>query len=171
MTTRYRMFHWAICVMLAMPLALWAAPPTVQVDPPNLHGSRTVEAQTASAVIRDYLESWQSLRQAMQQDRPNLLDRDFAGAAKDKLTDTVQDQAKFGIQTRYQDRSHDLQIVFYSPEGLSIQMIDTVVYDQQVLLHGKALAKQRMHARYIVVMTPAEARWQVRIFQADPAAQ
>ncbi len=161
---------WVTSCALAVPMAIWADQPTVQVEPPDLQGSRAVESQTETAVIRDYLQSWQSLRSAMQQNRPELLDPDFAGTARDKLTDTIQEQAKLGLRTRYQDRSHHLQIVFYSPEGLSIQMMDTVEYDQQVLDHGKLLTTQHIHARYIVVMTPAEARWQVRIFQAEPKA-
>jgi hypothetical protein len=44
-------------------------------------------------------------------------------------------------------------------------MMDTVEYDQQVLNQGKILTTQHLHARYIVVMTPGEARWQVRVFQ------
>ena len=169
MIGRILAMSWVTGCVLAMPMAIWAAQPSVQVEPSNLQGSRPVEKQTETAVIRDYLQSWQSLRTAMQQNRPNLLDPDFAGTARDKLAGTIQEQAKLGLRTRYQDRSHDLQIVFYSPEGLSIQMMDTVEYDQQVLDHGKLLTTQHVRARYIVVMTPAEARWQVRIFQAEPA--
>ena len=168
MIRRVLAMSWVTSCALAMPIAIWAAQPSVQVEPSSLQGSRPVEKQTETAVIRDYLQSWQSLRMAMQQNRPNLLDPDFAGTARDKLADTIQDQAKLGLRTRYQDRSHDLQIVFYSPEGLSIQMIDTVEYSEQVLDHGKVLTTQQVRARYIVVMTPAEARWQVRIFQAEP---
>ncbi len=153
---------------LALPLSLWAQQPTVQVDPPQLQGSRAVEKPTETAVIRDYLQSWQSLRAAMEQNRPDLLSPDFVGTAADKLTATIQDQAKLGIRTRYQDHSHDLQIVFYSPEGLSLQLIDTVEYDEQVLDHDKVLTTQRMRARYNVVMTPAELRWRVRLFQGGP---
>lgn len=170
MIRRVLVMSWVTSCALAMPMAIWAGQPSVQVEPSNLQGSRSVEKQTETAVIRDYLQSWQSLRSAMQQNRPQLLDPDFAGTARDKLTDTIQEQAKLGLRTRYQDRSHHLQIVFYSPEGLSIQMMDTVEYDQQVLDHGKLLTTQHIRARYIVVMTPAEARWQVRIFQADPKA-
>jgi hypothetical protein len=162
-----RLVIWIISGALALPLSAWADQPTVQVEPPQLQGSRAIEEQTETVVIRDYLESWKGMRAAMEQNRPNLLDRDFVGTAKDKLTDTIQDQAKLGLRTRYQDRSHDLQIVFYSPEGLSVQMIDTVSYDEQVLDHDKVLTSQHVRARYIVVMTPA-ARWQVRIFQATP---
>ena len=170
MIKRALRMSWVTICVLAMPMAMWAAQPSVQVEPSNLQGSRPVEKQTETAVIRDYLQSWQGLRLAMQQNRADLLNEDFVGTAKDKLTDTIQDQVKLGLRTRYQDRSHDLQIVFYSPEGLSIQMIDTVEYSEQVLDHGKVLTTQQIRARYIVVMTPAEARWQVRIFQAEPKA-
>lgn len=157
---------------LAMPLALWAGQssvdqPSVEVEPPQLGGSRPLEKPTESAVIRDYLESWQSFRAALDQNQAGLLDPDFVGTARDKLAETIEEQARLGIHTRYQDRSHDLRIVFYSPEGLSIQMIDTVEYDEQVLDHEKVLATKRVRARYLVVLTPAEVRWRVRIFQAE----
>ena len=67
----------------------------------------------------------------------------------------------------YQDRAHDLQIVFYSPEGLSIQIVDTVDYDEQVLDHDKVLATKLVRKRYVVVLTPSEVRWRVRVFQAE----
>lgn len=157
-----------IACALALPVSLWAQQPTVQVEPPQLQGSRPVEKQTGTAVVRDYLQSWQSLRAAMEQNRPELLSPDFVGTAQDKLTATIQDQAKLGIRTRYQDLSHDLQIVFYSPEGLSIQLTDSVEYDEQVVDHDKVLTTQRVRARYIVVLTPAELRWRVRLFQGGP---
>ena len=89
----------------------------VRVEPANLSGPRVLEDQTRTAVIRDYVQSWQSFRAAMEQNRPDLLGADFVGTSKDKLTETIQQQAALGIRTRYQDISHDLQIVFYSPEG------------------------------------------------------
>lgn len=153
---------------LALPLALWADPPSVQVQPPNLQGSRPLEKQTESAVVRDYLQSWQSFGAAMEQNSPDLLDPDFVGTARDKLSNTIEQQANLGIRTRYQVLSHDLRIVFYSPEGLSIQLVDNVSYNEQVLDHDKVLTTQRVQARYIVVLTPAELRWRVRIFQAGP---
>lgn len=155
-------------LVLAMPFTLWAQQPSVQVDPPRLQGSRSVESQTGTAVVRDYLESWQSFGSAMEQNRADLLSPDFAGTALDKLTETIHEQAALGIHTRYRDRSHHLQIVFYSPEGLSLQLIDTAEYDMEVVDHDKVLTTQHVRARYIVVLTPAEARWRVRIFQAQP---
>jgi hypothetical protein len=152
---------------LAMPSGVWADPSSVQVEPPQLQGSRPLEKQTESAVIRDYLRSWHSFRAALDQNQAELLDPDFVGTARDKLAETIEEQAKLGIHTRYQDRTHDLQIVFYSPEGLSVQMIDSVEYDEQVLDHDKILTTQRVRARYLVVLTPTEVRWKVRIFQAE----
>jgi hypothetical protein len=147
---------------------LHAQQPSVRVQPIDLHGPRALKDETKEAVVRDYLEAWQSLRAALEQNRPALLNRDFVGTAKDKLSDTIHDQVTTGISTRYLDRSHDLQIVFYSPEGLSIQLVDNVAYDIQLLDHGKVQATQPAQERYVVVMTPAELRWRVRIFQGQP---
>jgi hypothetical protein len=144
------------------------AGPDVHVVPPKLDGPRVLNDQTKEAVIRGYLEAWQSLKGALQQNRTDLLDRNFVGTAKDKLVGTIHDQVTTGISTRYLDRSHSLQIVFYSPEGLSVQLVDNVAYDVQLVDHGKTLATQTEHARYIVVMTPAEVRWRVRVFQGTP---
>jgi hypothetical protein len=123
--------------------------------------------ETASAVIHDYLESWKSMAAALEQNRASLLDRDFVGVARDKLGATIHQQVAAGIRTRYRDLSHDIQLVFYSPEGLSVQLVDTVVYDEQVMAGDKPLAKKRMTARYIAVLTPTAATRKVRMFQAS----
>jgi hypothetical protein len=157
-----------MCAVFALTCSLRADQPTVRLEPPNLQGPRVLNEQTKTAVIRDYLQAWQSVRAALQQNRVDLLNRDFVGTAKDKLTDTIHDQVTMGISTRYLDQSHNLQIIFYSPEGLSIQLVDNVEYEVQVADHGKTLATQKMHARYVVVMTPAEVRWRVRVFQGGP---
>ena len=89
----------AVLVLFAMaatPGALLAAQPVVHVEPPNLHGPRQLQDQTATAVVRDYLESWQSLGAALRQNRTDLLDQDFVGTAKSKLTDTIHQQAASG---------------------------------------------------------------------------
>jgi hypothetical protein len=158
----------ALCMIFAVTSPLWADQGTVRVEPTNLQGPRELKEETRSAVIRDYLEAWQSLAAAFEQNRPALLNRDFVGTAKEKLTDTIGDQVTTGISTRYLAPNHDLKIVFYSPEGLSVQLIDTVDYEVQILDHGKLQSTQRAHARYVVVMTPSEVRWRVRLFQGDP---
>ena len=158
------LFHF---LFQATPSALPADEPTVRVEAPKPQRSRVLEKQTADAVVRDYLRSWQNMRAALEQNRPGLLDGSFVGAALDKLKGTLQQQADSGMHTSYQDRAHDLQIVFYSPDGLSIQLLDNVAYDQQVFDHGKLLATERVHQRYVVVLTPTEVRWLVRVMQPE----
>jgi hypothetical protein len=139
---------------------------SVRVELANLEGPRILADQTANAAVKNYIESWRSLKDALQQNRPELLNHDFVGTAQQKLTDTIQQQSKLGLKTSYLDHSHDIQIVFYSPEGLSVELIDNVEYDVQVSDKDKVLTTQPVHARYEVVMTPTEVRWRVRVMQA-----
>ncbi len=157
-----------LCTVFNTAPSFGAAQASVRVEPATLQGPRPLQEQTGTAAIRDYLQSWQSLRAALEQNRADLLGPDFVGTAKEKLTDTIQKQTALGIRTRYVDRAHDLQIVFYSPEGLSIELTDKVDYDVQVLDQNKVTTTQRVRARYIIVLTPAEVRWRVRVFQAAP---
>jgi hypothetical protein len=152
---------------LTLPMSALAEQPSVRLEPLQLRGSRPMEKQTETAVIRDYLEAWKSLRAAFDQNQASLLDTYFVGTAREKLANTIGDQAKLGVHTRYIERTHDLQIVFYSPEGLSIQMTDNVEYEEQVLDHDKVLATKPIRIRYLVVLAPAEVRWRVRIFQGE----
>lgn len=153
--------------MTALGTTVCPAQADVRVEPVHLQGPRALEQQTQSAVVRDYMQAWETLRAAMERNDAGLLDKDFAGTARDKLADTVKQQAALGIHTRYQDKSHDLKIVFYSPEGLSVELTDDVQYDVQLLDHDKVQTTQQVSARYIVVLTPAEVRWRVRVFQAQ----
>lgn len=159
----------AIAGTLAVCLACYAQEPEVREEPPNLHGSHQLDPEgvTEKSVIRDYLESWKSMRKALDSNEASLLLPYFAGTAHDKLADVIKQQAKMGIHTQYVDRSHDLQIIFYSPEGLSIELTDNVVYDQQVMQGGNVLGTQTIHARYLAVLTPGDVRWAVRIFQPE----
>ena len=155
------------CTVFAAWSALCAAQPDVRVEPSHLQGPRVLEEQTQSAAIRDYLRAWQTVNAAFDRNDAGVLDRDFVGTARDKLADAVRQQIAAGIHTLYQDKSHDIQIVFYSPEGLSIELTDTVQYDVHVLDHDKIQVTQQISARYTVVLTPAEVRWRVRVFQAQ----
>jgi hypothetical protein len=144
-----------------------AAQAAVRVEPVHLQGSRVLQEQTQTAVIRNYLQGWETMGAAFDQNRADLLDRDFVGTARDKMAEAIQQQTAAGIHTRYQDKSHDIQIVFYSPEGLSIQLIDNVEYVVQVLNRDKVESTQQVRARYIAVLTPTEVRWRVRVLQAQ----
>ena len=140
--------------------------PSVRVAPMDSVGPRPVETQTQASVVRDYLQAWKTLGSALSQNRTDLLDGYFVGIAKEKLTDTIHEQQQLGIETTYRDQSHDLQAVFYSPEGLSIQLLDNVEYDVEVRDHGKAVGTQHVRTRYVAVLTPTESKWKVRVFQS-----
>jgi len=155
-----------VCTVFMAASGFASAQATVRVEPTNLEGQRPLLDQTRTAAIHDYLQSWQSLRAAFEQNRTEVLDTAFVGSAREKLSETIQQQAALGICTRYQDRTHDIQMVFYSPEGLSIELTDRVEYDVQILDHDGVKTTQHVSARYVIVLTPAEVRWRVRVFQA-----
>ena len=155
-------------LILAASGAFAADQPAVQLEPTNLQGPRPLAKQTETAVVHDYLRAWQGMAAAMDQNRPDLLDQDFVGEAREKLASTIAEQVRTGVQVHYQDRSHDIKIIFYSPEGLSIQLVDNIEYDEQLLDHGKVVAVQPVHARYVAVLTPTEVQWKVRILQSEP---
>jgi hypothetical protein len=148
--------------------AFAADQPAVRIEPSNLQGPRQLQQQTAKAAIQDYLDSWAVLGNAFSKNRPDLLEKGFIGAAEDKLTGTIKQQQSKGVHTVYRDKSHDVKILFYSPDGLSIELADSVQYDVQLFDHDKAIGTQQVQSRYIVVLTPTEVRWRVRIFQAQP---
>ena len=141
--------------------------PALRIEPANSVG-RALEKQTETAVIRDYLQAWQSLGKALEQNHSDLLDADFVGVAKEKLADAIREQRELGMETRYRVHSHDVAVVFYSPEGLSIQLRDRVEYDVQIVDHGQVQGSRRVRSRYVAVLTPTEVQWKVRVLQAEP---
>jgi hypothetical protein len=151
--------------ILATVLLSASTEPTVRVAPMDTVGPRSMESQTQSSVIRDYLLAWQTMDAALSQNRPDLLDAVFVGKAKEKLAETVHEQQSLGIETSYLPKSHDIKVVFYSPEGLSIQLLDEVEYDVNVRKGEQSLGSDHVRARYVAVLSPTETRWKVRVFQ------
>jgi hypothetical protein len=155
-----------LCASLATAPGLSGVQADVHVDASKLTAPRPLNEDTRSAAVRDYLESWQSMSKALSQNRADLLNAYFVGTARDRLGDTIRDQAALGISTDYRDRTHNIQLLFYSPEGLSIELADTADYDVDVMERGKQLTSYPQHTRYIVVLTPSEVRWRVRVLQS-----
>ena len=93
------------CSVLAALFVGASDQPRVRVEPTDSVGPRTLEKQTETAVVRDYLQAWHSLSGALEQNRADLLNADFVGTAKEKISDTIKEQAKLGIQTRYRRQS------------------------------------------------------------------
>jgi hypothetical protein len=154
-----------ICLCANFCAAANDEPPPYTVNAVSV-GPRILEDQTKTAIVRGYLDSWQTLRRSLDTNDPALLDAAFVGIAKDKLAATIAEQKKLDLRTVYQDRNHLINLVFYSPEGLSVQLTDDVDYDVQLFDRGKLQTIGHVRTRYIAVLTPTEVRWKVRVFQA-----
>jgi putative sterol carrier protein len=125
-----------------------------------------VEDTTEKAIARDYARAWNSMMMALSQNRSDVLDPDFVGVALDGLRERVNQQQQSGLHTRYVDRGHNLQAIFYSAEGSAIQLRDTAQFDVQFLDGDKVVHQEQRTENYTVVMTAAENRWKVRVLQA-----
>lgn len=130
---------------------------------------RQVEEATEKAVARDYAAAWQSMAEALDQNRLDLLSANFIGTASDKLAETIQQQKKAGLHRRYVDRGHKVQAVFYSSEGSAMELHDTAQLQVQLLDGDRVVASQDVTAQYVVLMTAAENSWKVRVLQEVPA--
>jgi hypothetical protein len=150
--------------------AVWITALAADLPQVNLNvssaGPRDVEDTTEKAVARDYARAWSSMITALSDNRPDVLDADFVGVALDTLKERVNQQRQSGLHTRYVDRGHKLDAVFYSYEGSAIQLRDTAQVEVQYLDGDKLLHSEQRTENYTVVMTPGENRWKVRVLQA-----
>ncbi len=128
-------------------------------------GPRPLEDLTSKSVPRDYAFAWQTMEQALEENRPGLLEAYFTGLAKQDLIQRVNSQIKSGLHTHYEDRGHKLEALFYSPAGDAIQLRDRAQLDVQVLDGGKVIYDEPMTLQYVVIMTPGADRWLVREMQ------
>jgi hypothetical protein len=83
-----------------------------------------------------------------------------------RLTDTVASQRSAGLSSRYGSQSHNLQAVFYAPEGDVIELHDTAEFQLQVMDGGKVVHEEHVVRHYVVLMTPGADRWIIRQLQA-----
>jgi hypothetical protein len=157
-----------VVVVLGLPNSLFgAAPPKspdVRLDISKA-APRDVEEQTEQSIVRDYGKAWQTLEQSLEENRPDLLSANFAGYALDRWGQTVKAQNASGLSRRIVDHGHHLEVAFYSVDGSAMQLRDTAQLEVQYLDKGKVIHNETMTARYMVLMTPAESSWKVRILQ------
>lgn len=144
--------------------------PQVQLNADNL-GPRQVEELTEKSISRDYALAWQSLSQAIDQNRTDLLDAYFTGSAKDDFTQVIADQKKSGARIRYQDHGHKLEAIFYSPAGDAMQLRDQAQIEVQYLDGDKVIQSEQVTFHYIVLMTPGADRWLVRELEYTPQSK
>ena len=143
------------------------AAPAISLDTSHA-GPRELEEQTQRSIVRDYGRAWSTMQQALAQDDAGVLQQYFVGMAKDKLAQAVAEQQKSGVRVRYQVRSHALQVVFYSPDGSAIEARDAAQLEMQVLDGGKVVYSENLTQPYLVLFTPAEDRWKVRLLEPLP---
>jgi hypothetical protein len=159
-----------ICMVLVRDLRVSAKEgvPRVKLNTENL-GPRLIEDLTSKSVPRDYALAWQTMEQALEENRPGLLDGYFTGLAKQDLTQRVHLQVKSGLSTRYQDGGHKLEAIFYSPAGDVMELRDRARLDVEVRDGSKVIYQEPVSLEYTVVMTPGADRWLVRELQASGA--
>lgn len=152
-----------LCMFLALACTAQDQP-SVQLNADNAAG-KPLEDLTRKAVARDYAKAWSTLAKAMETNNADLIDGDFVGVAADKLTNGIEQQAKAGLRRRYVDRGHKVDVLFYSPDGTSMQLRDTAQVEIQLLDGDKVLHSDNVTRQYISLMTPTEVRWKVRVLQ------
>ena len=139
--------------------------PRVQLNADNV-SPRPIEDLTGKSIPRDYALAWQTLAQALASNKTGLLDGYFTGSAKQDFTKRINAQIKSGLQTRYTDRGHKLEALFYSPAGDVIELRDHAQFDMQVFDGSKVIYEEPVNAQFMVLMTPGADRWMVRQLQA-----
>ena len=156
------------CVVLVRELRVLAKEnaPRVQLHADNL-GPRSIEDLTSKSIPRDYALAWQTMEQALDENRPGLLDGYFTGIAKQDLAQRVHSQIKSGLHTRYQDGGHKLEALFYSPAGDVMELRDRAKLDIEIMDGGKVIYQEPVSIEYTVTMTPGADRWLVRELQAS----
>ena len=156
-------------VLLACASSSYAADDFVQVQlNTGKAGPRAVEALTERSILRDYRFAWSSLAQALQSSTTDPLNGAFSGEAAEWLRRTVASQQESHISRRYTDQTHQLEAVFYAPEGDVMELHDTAQYQVQILDGDKSIHQENVTVHYVVLMTPGADRWVVRQLQAVP---
>lgn len=146
---------------------LYAADPTASVAFTSAHSQpRPVEDLTEKAIVREYSAAWQNLARALKDNNPDILQESFVGAAQQKFAKQIAEQKAAGISTNYIDRGHKIDVLFYSPEGSSMQFRDTADLEVQLLENGKIIHSEPVQQQYVGLMTVYGDRWRVRVLQA-----
>ena len=129
---------------------------------------RSIEPLTQRALVRDYKFAWANLDSAMQSNSAGPLNGLFAGSAQDWLKDSVTNQQRSGLTSRYLNQRHKVDAVFYAPAGDVIELHDAAEYDLEIHDGAKTIHQEHTTVHYVVLMTPAADRWVIRQLQAVP---
>ncbi|HZQ68627.1 MAG TPA: hypothetical protein VFA68_08920 [Terriglobales bacterium] len=160
-----------LCIaLLSVPLFHVSAEdglPKVELSASNLQ-PRPIEDLTSKSVPRDYAHAWQTMAQALDSNRVDLINGYFTGFAKEDLTSRIEEQKKANIHVRYDDRGHKLEALFYSPAGDAMLLRDRAQLEMQIMDGDKVIDREQLNIQYMVMMTPGADRWLVRALRATP---
>ncbi len=160
-----------VTMMLALSPAFAAGPlPAVVLNADQI-APRPIEELTGHNIARDYAYAWQTLAQALEQNRADLLEGYFTGFAKSTFAKRIAEQKKAGLHVRTIDHGHKVNALFYAPNGDAMQLQDTANLEVQIFDGGKLIQRETVPVHYLVLMTPAADRWVVRQLEAVPASQ
>jgi len=102
----------------------------------------------------------------LKENNAGILPQSFVGVAQEKFAQQIEKQKAAGISTNYVDRGHEVEVVFYSLEGSTMQLRDTATLEVQVLQDGKVIHSEQVQQQYVALMTVYGDSWKVRVLQA-----
>ncbi len=163
---------------LALVLGLISVPMKTQAAPPAPLQSfdsagvspRPVEDTTSVSIQRDYAHAWKSLVSALEENRTELLNENFTGTARQQWQDAIYTQKQNGLSRKIVDHGHSVRVTFYSLDGSALEATDTADLEIQYREGGKVISTERVQAHYLVLLTPAENSWKLRMLQEIPAS-
>ena len=141
--------------------------PQVELNADNI-GPRAIEELTSKTIVRDYANAWKTMAEALDKNRPDLLDGYFTGFAKDKLVQLIAQQKQTGVRITYDDHGHKLEAFFYSPSGDAMQLRDRAQLGIAVRDGDKVIHNEQASTQYLVLMTPGADRWLIRDLVTTP---
>jgi len=144
------------------------AKPTVQLNTEKA-APRQVDDAVRQAIARDYSAAWQAMSEALAKNNPSVLNEYFAGFALEKTSGRIRDQRANNLTTRLIDHGHNVEAVFYSPDGSAMELRDTASIETQILDGSTVIHSDRSQITYYAIMTGAEDHWKVRVLESVPA--
>lgn len=161
---------WTVFLALILGTSAFAADalPSVTLNADQIGPRAPIEELTGRNITRDYAHAWQSLAQALDENRPQSLEGYIVGFAKDNLARRIAEQKKTGLHVVTIDHGHKLVAGFYAPNGDAMQLHDTAQLEIQVFDGSKMIQQETVSAHYLVLMTPAADRWVVRLLEEVP---
>ncbi|HVJ04657.1 MAG TPA: hypothetical protein VM578_03180 [Candidatus Saccharimonadales bacterium] len=156
--------------MILVPMTTHAAAPA-PLQSFNSAGvsPRPVEDTTSASIQRDYAHAWKSLVVALEENRTELLNENFTGTARQQWQEAIHTQKQNGLSRRIVDHGHSVRVTFYSLDGSALEATDTADLEIQYREGGKVISTERVQAHYLVLLTPAENSWKLRMLQEVPA--